>query len=538
MDGEKTQEVDLQISEVEPSKATTSFIELRGDKDDDKTQIVGGEIISPTAIRAPQLDKGETYAQVRKEAEVGGWLSAITNAKDRPTDVQKLVDAAKATGVPEDVLAQQLKSLNIGITEAKPQASSVNAENKRNKSMETQPVVETVKTREHVLYAPEIKIIPDTHGLSPDFYGINENSEDVVSVGDIIDAPKNLKLRNFNRAVTEANIRRYVQMGVMKAYQGWTEDQIQTEVNRQQSQVEVNNKAASSVDIKRNVQVWTELLKSSKGQLVLGNHELMAMSGLTGNDGDLSNWLLDNNKGKTTLEAFGINTKSIPEVMVDDKDVLTPLNPDVCKNIRQQINKNPELKNFFDLLFSKGKMYTIANEALIVHAGIPLSKSGDLIPPQRKGADWAGFEGTRGLDALDKIEEGIRNRDPNILHWLGSGSSREMSPAWMRTPFFEVMEDYKASTLAMQQLRVQAIKRGADIKIIMVGHTESLLGSFLEEGRVVGGHVLGKYLLGIDTAIGDVVTLDVATQGDVRIESRHRFGQKADLKYKLTKTMP
>lgn len=92
---------------------------------DDKTKMVGGEIISPTAVRVPQ--KGETYEQVKKEAEQGGWIAAITSAygkeelpdADRQKNVQDLVNAAKAAGVPKEALRTHLESIGVPVTDSK-----------------------------------------------------------------------------------------------------------------------------------------------------------------------------------------------------------------------------------------------------------------------------------------------------------------------------------------------------------------------------------------------------------------------------------
>jgi DNA-binding transcriptional MerR regulator len=81
--------------------------------ENEKTPIVGGEIISPTAIKV-----GETSSQPAQER---GWLSAITNAHgkqdvpiaDRQKNVQEIVDAAIAAGVPREKIGEHLKSLGI-----------------------------------------------------------------------------------------------------------------------------------------------------------------------------------------------------------------------------------------------------------------------------------------------------------------------------------------------------------------------------------------------------------------------------------------
>lgn len=110
----KTVNPQPQGAQEQPQK--TPYEQFMEDSDD-KTKIFGGEIISPTTVRVPNQEKGETSDQVRKEAEIGGWLSAITNTKDRPNDVQEIVNAAKTAGVPKETLKTHLESLGINVTQ-------------------------------------------------------------------------------------------------------------------------------------------------------------------------------------------------------------------------------------------------------------------------------------------------------------------------------------------------------------------------------------------------------------------------------------
>jgi len=78
--------------------------------------IIGGEVISPTSVL-----EGETTTQLAQER---GWLAAITSAfgkqeisiEDKQKNVQAIVDAARAAGVPKDRLETHLLSLGITIT--------------------------------------------------------------------------------------------------------------------------------------------------------------------------------------------------------------------------------------------------------------------------------------------------------------------------------------------------------------------------------------------------------------------------------------
>lgn len=105
------------IAEGQPSHGETGktpFEQFLNDEAvGDKTPIVGGEIISSTATRA-----GETSNHPAQER---GWLSAITSAygkqevsiSDRQKNVQEIVNAAMAAGVPKEKIGGHLKSLGI-----------------------------------------------------------------------------------------------------------------------------------------------------------------------------------------------------------------------------------------------------------------------------------------------------------------------------------------------------------------------------------------------------------------------------------------
>lgn len=391
-----------------------------------------------------------------------------------------------------------------------------------------QEAIDRPKNNEHVLYAPQVRIIPDTHGLDPAHYGVDKDARDVVAMGDLIDAPKNLHRRNADKKTVERDLNFY------PSFKKLNSTEQQSVINREAQRRELTNKAADAVNIKKSVETWNHLMETDQGKVVLGNHELMALSGIRGNDQDMANWLIENNKGSTTLEAFGIDLKKmgipVPRLVPDPSDpsgeakmlVDVPTKEQLAL-IRQKVKATPELSKFFDLIQQKGKMYAIANEALVVHAGIPVDKNGHLIPPQRRGRTWPGFEGVVGLDAMDKIEEGIRKGDKDILHYLANGSSKEMSPAWMREPFFAVMEDQDATFTALGELSSQAKKRGGDVKVITIGHSEA-----------VGGTRVGKRVLGADTGIGDVITLDADSGKNVRINARHNFNVSSSLGYDLS----
>ena len=208
---------------------------------------------------------------------------------------------------------------------------------------------------------------------------------------------------------------------------------------------------------------------------------------------------------------------------------MEPLSPDLYENTKNKFI--PELVKFFSLLHKRGKMYMIANEMLVIHSGIPVGTDGSLIPPQRKGISWTGFDGVVGLDALDKIEAGVRSLDPNILHWLGNGSSKDMTPAWVRDPFFKVMVDPQPAKRVISELSIQAKIRGSDIKGILIGHTESTQESVANRRKVLGSG------FGYMTYSRGCCRFNYEEWKDVQVNTRHNFGKPAPLSYELTNSL-
>lgn len=93
--------------------------------DFDKTRIVGGEIISPTAVRVDD-QKNADGGVSNKEAQERGWMSAIVNAnakegltlEEKSGNIQEIVDGAKEEGVSIEALRAQLEALGIGVVRA------------------------------------------------------------------------------------------------------------------------------------------------------------------------------------------------------------------------------------------------------------------------------------------------------------------------------------------------------------------------------------------------------------------------------------
>ncbi|MCL5784072.1 MAG: hypothetical protein M1142_01800 [Patescibacteria group bacterium] len=82
---------------------------------DDGPSIVGGEIITPSARLIGETDN--------KGAQERGWLAAMTSAfgnseippDQRQTNLQEIVDVARATGVPRETIKTHLESLGVRV---------------------------------------------------------------------------------------------------------------------------------------------------------------------------------------------------------------------------------------------------------------------------------------------------------------------------------------------------------------------------------------------------------------------------------------
>lgn len=134
-DGSLEAEISPKDLGLKPSESKPGTVDF-GD-DYDKSKIIGGEIVSPTAVRVP--GPGETYSDVRKEAEEGGWLSAMTSCLGRETngqytlgrkqaDLQEIVDSAKRAGVPKELIREHLKKIDPSIS-FREQVSTAQKEN-------------------------------------------------------------------------------------------------------------------------------------------------------------------------------------------------------------------------------------------------------------------------------------------------------------------------------------------------------------------------------------------------------------------------
>lgn len=101
-----------------PQTPPQSYLETEAGKD--KTPVIGGEIISPTAVRDDDPRNPDGSINL-KAAQNRGWLSAITSAygkrdlpdAERQKNVQEIVNAALASGVSREQLGNHLKSLGV-----------------------------------------------------------------------------------------------------------------------------------------------------------------------------------------------------------------------------------------------------------------------------------------------------------------------------------------------------------------------------------------------------------------------------------------
>ena len=102
------------LAKVKQAEGKVAF-----DESNDRSVIVGDEIISPRATRPEERNPDGSVNF--KPAEQRGWLSAIANANARKDisrdeqlkNVQAIVDAAINAGVPRDAVGEHLKALGI-----------------------------------------------------------------------------------------------------------------------------------------------------------------------------------------------------------------------------------------------------------------------------------------------------------------------------------------------------------------------------------------------------------------------------------------
>ncbi len=128
--------------------AKSPFQQFLDDEAARKTPIVGGEIVTPTAVRVDDPKNADGSVNFRASQE-RGWLSAISSASgkrelpeaERQKNIQEIVNAAMAAGVSREQVGKHLQSIGINAVRREdllqPQAA-----NSEQKGTEAQPQTE------------------------------------------------------------------------------------------------------------------------------------------------------------------------------------------------------------------------------------------------------------------------------------------------------------------------------------------------------------------------------------------------------------
>ena len=312
----------------------------------------------------------------------------------------------------------------------------------------------------------------------------------------------------------------------------------------------------NNMRVNESVDYWKDALK--EGRVLWGNHEAMMMAGFVGDNDALLTWLTDTNQGSSTLQALtGLSRESDLGLGGVDENIINNMDPqkksEVCNRVREAMRSSPQSKELITSLLDNAKLYNIVNGELIIHACVPVNKNtGKLIPPessrsrrdsylqvpkreqypteeafqaatasQKKAQEFYDKADTlTGLEALDYIEQQIRERNPYAILFIANGRAETMSPVWGRKPFQEAMQSH--GDVVISELSQQAEKKGilGGIKKIIVGNTPT-----------IGGSQVGEKLLGADDDRHSAVRLELTkdASGRINTEARavHNFGSSS-----------
>ncbi|MCL4374634.1 metallophosphoesterase [Patescibacteria group bacterium] len=197
--------------------------------------------------------------------------------------------------------------------------------------------------------------------------------------------------------------------------------------------------------------VMMQLVKEGKAVWNYGNHELLFMAAMQGNNEAFMTWF--GNGGMAMLNQLGI-------VSAD------------------QARNHPQLQELYQFLINYGKTYTVVDNVLVTHAGFLADPAtGSLLPVTINGVNYGS-----GIDAMDKIQAAIRQGDKRVIEWLanhgGNDVNNKDNPFWVReTNFQEVVRDPLKAHKLREQLNGQMTgkksrgENAGEINLIVVGHT-------------------------------------------------------------------
>lgn len=120
-----------------------------------------------------------------------------------------------------------------------------------------------------------------------------------------------------------------------------------------------------------------------------------------------------NFEDKTILldgETYALNDGDFPTIDSSNPFILTEEEREVVSRLRRSFMNSMRLNEHVKLLFSKGSMYKVFNENLLLHGCIPMEKDGSFMPiPLGKDR----YLGREALDELERLtRQGFFNNDP------------------------------------------------------------------------------------------------------------------------------
>ncbi|MFH0860525.1 MAG: hypothetical protein V1921_04940 [Candidatus Altiarchaeota archaeon] len=130
------------------------------------------------------------------------------------------------------------------------------------------------------------------------------------------------------------------------------------------------------------------LIDQGRAVGLLGNHDLFFMAAMQGDTNAYQNWMY--NGGDKVLNEVGASDQ------------------------RGAMN-NPRLQRMAEQMGAKGSIYHLENNALFVHAGLPLDQNGDWIP----------YKGKTGLEGMQEMQKDMSGGNLDFNRW-NSGNS----PMW------------------------------------------------------------------------------------------------------------
>ncbi|MEI6326659.1 MAG: fructose-bisphosphatase class III [Candidatus Roizmanbacteria bacterium] len=224
-----------------------------------------------------------------------------------------------------------------------------------------------------------------------------------------------------------------------------------------------------------------EMVERGEAIHVLGNHDMFAIATLlpaVGGDvlrqqAAFANWIF-NGGAVTILGATGIDIEAIIQSEAktsgsEEIDILRGLasgkGTSALIEAFEHVRQNKGLLDWTEHMRKHGKMYTVANGGLAVHAGIPVNKNGSLLPVKVNGQDLS------GLDYLDAIQNAVRSGDANTILHVGDGDASKMNNfMWVREPYQKVIANREAAHTMREALNVQVKTRGGQVEFLVHGH--------------------------------------------------------------------